>query len=78
MLNAGRTNYDRKDAAIAAIKQVLEGDERPPPCDNSCTFGPPGGQGTNGGCRCDEHALRMGAARYRKALKTALAFLLDC
>ncbi len=35
--------------------------EEDPGCiDHSCRFGPPGGMGTNGGCRCDEHeALRQ-------------------
>lgn len=31
--------------------------------DNSCMWGPPGGMGTNGGCRClknrDAHEMRM-------------------
>ena len=50
--------------------------------DNSCMFGPPGGMGTNGGCRClkdlpggDRHHVQRGVRAIRKELAAAKAQL---
>lgn len=37
--------------------------------DHSCVIAPPKGMGTNGGCRCDERALRLGARQLRERVR---------
>lgn len=69
---ASRVNKTEADALVlrtwsAALASVRD---RPIPelvgCgDHSCVVARPNGMGTNGGCRCDEHALRRAVITLR-------------
>lgn len=43
--------------------------------DHSCVVAPPSGMGTNGGCRCDERALRMAVSALKQQRQCMLAGL---
>lgn len=67
-MKASGFGYSTGDPATAA------------PCgDNSCIFGPPGGMGTNGGCRCFDkdprHLASIDAARTVRRLANTIVLL---
>lgn len=45
--------------------------------DNSCLVEQPRGMATNGGCRCEPRALRMGVMAYRAECDRLTALLAD-